>query len=494
MNKRLLSLILFSAILFSCKKEKGSTAPETLLYSKVGHNPGIYDQKGRYVILRGVNYNALGDYWQGNPAVATTKQYEENDLQLMSKNGINCVRLLFSWSKLEPVRGQYNQVYINQIKNFIEVAATYNIYVLLDMHQDAWGKYIVSPPTVTCPYPNKGWDGAPDWATITDSASTCTVDGSRESAPAVVHAFHNFWYNTNGIQDACINAWKALVKQTASYSNVVGYDLLNEPGLGYDLLSEEADKFSSFYTKAIDAVRAAENETQSYHHIIFFETTVTWNGQGFPYIPNSGFTSDDNIIFGAHTYFEAISYAYSIEAGYDFLLSVAAVYQTAMFVGEYGFFDNPAADVSKLKRFAKKEDSCMAGSTWWQWAQAPGDPHGMSWDGTQYANTSLHLIEIDKNGNFTGTKNDLFLNVLNRSRPNAIWGKPIKFSSNPDDGTMHLEANAAAEGITTLWIPDRFGIPVITGTNVVSTQLNSVSGGYLADVKVNGNYTIEVGF
>ena len=215
-------------LLFSCKKEGVNTIPETLLYAKRGENPGIYDQQGRFIILRGVNYNVLGDYWQGNVSVANTKPYEENDLQMMASYGVNCVRLLFSWSKLEPVQGQYNQNYINQIKSVIETAAKYNIYVLLDMHHDAWGKYIVTPLTETCEKPNKGWDGAPDWATITDGVSTCTVDGSRESAPAVYHAFQNFWDNTNGIQDAAINAWKTLVKQTAKYSNVIGYDLLNE--------------------------------------------------------------------------------------------------------------------------------------------------------------------------------------------------------------------------------------------------------------------------
>lgn len=492
--RKLFFFIVSCTLLISCKKDNTDALPEALLYATRGAQPGIYDQQGRYVLLRGVNYNVFGDYWQANPAVATTKSYEENDLQLMASYGINCIRLLFSWSKLEPTKGNYDQNYINQLKAFIEAAAKYDIYIMLDMHQDAWGKYIVTPPSVSCTFPGRGWDGAPEWATITDGASTCTVDGSRESAPAVIAAFGNFWNNTSGIQDACTNAWKELVKQTASYVNVVGYDLINEPGLGNGALDEESDKFSAFYTKTINAIRQAEKEAGAYNHIIFFETTVTWRGQAFPFIPTSDFTSDKNIVFGAHTYFEAISYAYTIEGGYDFLRTVADVYQTTMFVGEYGFFDNHAVDVFKLKRFAKKEDSCIFGSTWWQWAQAPGDPHGISWDGTQYANTSFHLIEIDKDGNYTGNKNELFLNVLSRSRPNAIHGTPVKFISDPDNGTMQLQANASKEGITTLWIPGRFGEPVISGTNVLSSKLTTVSGGYLAEVNVKGNYTINVGF
>ncbi len=493
MYKKLYFLFILSLGLFSCKKENTNVNPENLLYAKLGENAGIYDQQGRYVILRGVNYNVLGDYWQGNSTVATTKIYEENDFKLMSKYGINCIRLLFSWSRLEPTRGQYNQQYIQEIKNIIEVAAKYNIYVLLDMHQDAYGKYIVTPTSAACENPNKGWDGAPEWATITDNKSTCTSDGTRESAPAVFHAWQNFWDNSNGIQDACISAWNALVKQTAKYPNIVGYDLINEPSLGYKPINQEADKLGKFYRKVINSIRVAEEEN-AFHHIIFFEMSVTWNGQQIPFIPIPGFTTEENIIFAPHTYFEAISYQLTIEQGLDLLYSLSKLYSMSTFIGEFGFFGNPSEDVNKYKRFAKKEDDNFTGSTWWQWSQAPGDPHGISWDGTQYGNTSMHLIELDKNGIFTGNVNEFYLNVLSRSRPNAICGSPILLISNPEDGTMELQAKTTQEGTTTLWIPDRFGEPKTTGTNIISSTFIKIDGGYKADIKVNGNYKIEVNF
>ena len=106
----------------------------------------------------------------------------------------------------------------------------------------------------------------------------------------------------------------------------------------------------------------------------------------------------------------------------------------------------------------------------------------------------MHLVEVDKVGNFTGVKNEYYLNVLNRTRPNAIFGKPVKLISNPDNGTMELQAKSSTQGVTILWIPDRFGEPQISGTNVVSTTLNKVEGGYQAAVKVNGNYNIRIGF
>ena len=491
--KRILLLFFLSAFLFSCKKEDTHVIPDELLYSVRGVNPGIYDQQGRYILLRGVNYNVLGDYWQGNPAVATTKQYEADDIALMAKYGINCIRLLFSWSALEPERGKYNEEYIHRIQQVIEEAAKYHIYILLDMHQDAWGKYIATPAPAVCSSPNKGWDGAPQWATITDFESTC-VSGGRETAPAVIHAFQNFWDNTDGINDACIKAWQVLVEATSKYSNVVGYDLINEPNLGYNTVNEDARKLSTYYGKLIKSIRSAEQQPNSYLHIIFFEMTITSNGSAFPFIPYPDFTYDKNIIFAPHLYFEAISNELTIEQGFDLVNVVSKLFNTSMFIGEWGFFGDPNSDVSKVKRFALQEDKFVVGSTWWQWSQAPGDPHSISWDGTQYGNTSMALIELDKNGNFTGNVNDVYLKVLSRTRPCAIYGKPVKLISNPDDGTMHLEANSNSEGITTLWIPDRFGEPNIDGNNVVSFQLSKIEGGYIAKVKVKGNYNINVHF
>ena len=153
-------------------------------------------------------------------------------------------------------QSRYDNAYVQQLVTVIEEAAKYDMYVLLDMHQDAWGKYIATPTDSTCAYPAKGWDGAPEWATLTDGASTCMVNGSRESAPAVYHAFQNFWDNTNGIQDNCINAWKHLVAATCSYENVLGYDLLNEPSLGYkDPEAEQLNKLTNFYGNLVTAIR-----------------------------------------------------------------------------------------------------------------------------------------------------------------------------------------------------------------------------------------------
>ncbi len=106
----------------------------------------------------------------------------------------------------------------------------------------------------------------------------------------------------------------------------------------------------------------------------------------------------------------------------------------------------------------------------------------------------MHLLETNAAGNYTGERNELYLNVLGRSRPLAIHGKPRSLTSNPDDGIIKLKANEETEGKTLLWVPDRFGMPVISGTNATLEQISKVEGGYHVTVNVSDLYELEVSF
>ena len=495
MFKFKLSLLILCLFFFSCNNdEQAIDTSGLLLKAERYHNPGVYDQQGRYMLLRGVNLNTLGDYWEANPNVPATAPYEADHFRLMASYGFNVVRLLVHWSELEPERGQYNYEYIAEIQQAIEDAANQGIYTLLDMHQDAWGKYVASSEEENCEFPAVGWDGAPLWATLDEGASTCK-EGSRESAPIVATSFRNLWNNTDGIQDAFIAMWQELVRNTAHYPMVVGYDAFNEPSLGNGSYFTQGNRYATFLDKLVKAIRVAENESGGLEHIFFFETTVTWNGQEVPATPGFGFTNDDNIVFAPHNYFEVIIQdLLTLEQGAQLFQTLANQYGTHCFIGEWGVFNNLLGNLPKLKRFAVVEDEFLMGSTWWQWCQAPGDPHGINWAGDSYSQTSLHLVEIDASGNYTGVINELYLNVLGRSRPLAIHGKPVTFSSNPDDGTMYLKAKSDVQGETILWVSDRFGTPIISGVGVELNETLQVEGGYHVSVKVDGVYEVAINF
>src|SRR3954451_1947065 len=157
------------------------------LHATRGDDARVVDDQGRQVLLRGVNLNVLGDYYQANADYPTVIPATDADWAEMQSEGIDVVRLLMSWSSLEPTRGMIDHDYLQRIHDAVDMAKAHDIYVVLDMHQDAFSKNTPTPAGTTCPdgsKPSIGWDGAPDWATLTNGKDTCAAAGVRELSPA----------------------------------------------------------------------------------------------------------------------------------------------------------------------------------------------------------------------------------------------------------------------------------------------------------------------
>ena len=183
---------LVGAVLVGCtdgEKDRGSGSSEApaaprlaALHATRGTNAAILDDAGREVRLRGVNVNSLGDYHQADSRLPTVVPVADPDWADMAKQGFNVVRLLVSWSSLEPARDVFDDAYIARVHDAVTAASAHGIYSVIDMHQDAWSKFISTPPGVVCASgsePAIGWDGAPQWATFTDGADTCRRDHGR---------------------------------------------------------------------------------------------------------------------------------------------------------------------------------------------------------------------------------------------------------------------------------------------------------------------------
>ena len=189
----------------------------------------IVDGHGRTVLLRGVNVNQLGDYFQPNPEVPATLPLERSDFERIASLGMNTVRLLVHWSRLEPQPGVRDDAYLAEIRQAVEWADELGLWVVLDMHQDAWGKYIATDRNEQCPPPQShatGWDGAPEWATFTDGLPRCRTL-LREVSPAVAQAFESFWLDRPaadgvGIQQHLIDTWAWLASEFKNSPTVAG--------------------------------------------------------------------------------------------------------------------------------------------------------------------------------------------------------------------------------------------------------------------------------
>src|SRR6478672_7599578 len=77
-------------------------APLPRLHATHGASAAVRDSSGAQVLLRGVNVNQVGEYFQANPDLPPTVPLTQDDFHDIAQLGFNSVRLIVSWSALEP--------------------------------------------------------------------------------------------------------------------------------------------------------------------------------------------------------------------------------------------------------------------------------------------------------------------------------------------------------------------------------------------------------
>ena len=476
-----------------------SVASEYALHIKRGNKSAIVDANERTVLLRGVNLNALGDYYQANPNSPTVIPANKTDFEEMQNLGFNVVRLILSWSFLEPLPGMIDEAYLQKIHNFVDLAKAHGMYTVLDMHQDAWGKYIASDGSENCGFfePSIGWDGAPEWATITEGLSTCRVPGLRELSPATAKAFENFWHNKNGIQDNLINVWKRLAVEFADEPAVAGYDLINEPNFGISLGWSQTFLMGKFYTKALKAIRKAERSVPGgFEHIGFFEPSAEWSAFGITLPPLGFFYFDNNIVFSPHLYSGSITITGDVASGFKHAKNIANIYRAPFWSGEWGWFGKNTE--SGIWEYAQHEDAYLVGGAVWSWKQACGDPHTQKvWNGRVVHDTQHQLNITYCPGNIEGGISPEYKTVISRAYPKYSPGELIELSSDPFTGELTLRGKTESPGTLSLWVPrsDRVDIPVVRNSSGEPTNPNvsNISAdGYVVDLMVSGLYEVSI--
>lgn len=175
------------------------------------------DGQGRTVVFNGINHvNKNRD--QGYVCADDSLTFRK-----FRDWGFNLVRYGIIWDRLEPAPGVIDTAYLAEIDRRVRWAGQNGIYLLLDMHQDL--------------YSYQWADGAPEWATITDSLPHVTGAMWSDAylmSPALRRAFDHFWNNTPasdsvGLMDHYVAVWRAVAARYADSVWVVGYDVMNEP-------------------------------------------------------------------------------------------------------------------------------------------------------------------------------------------------------------------------------------------------------------------------
>ena len=487
-------------------------AAADLLPLHVGHaaSPAIRDSAGRQVLLRGVNVNGLGDYGRPRPSLPATLPLRAGDFRRMSAFGFDVVRIVVNWSKLEPRRGEFNQAYVARIRKRVRFAAAQGVYSVIDMHQDAWSRYLTPPSGQACPRsspPAVPWDGAPRWATITDGLSTCTVNASRNSA-ASQRAFQSFWLDRDGIQSELVLTWRRLAKALAANPAVAGWDLLNEPNPGETTGSEESAVLGDYYRSVIAAIREGEAARRGgFPHIAFFEPTSAWQGASpQSHRPPPGFTDDPNVVYAPHAYAGSLGssatgdWREAINSQFRVVSGESALYGAPAWVGEYGWFGTPRRFEPRIAYFARKLDAHLWGAAWWQWVNPCGNPAAFrdALDRTPAEVVgNLHRFRCPAGRRLAPPATTA--RILERPYPRAAPGLLTELRSHPRTAGFRLRgespANTTANCHLVIWIPMRGKRhPFVRGAGADRIGIRRVRGGWLANACVTGSYRLHGGY
>ncbi|MCU0668909.1 MAG: glycoside hydrolase family 5 protein [Myxococcota bacterium] len=347
------------------------------------HGGRIADAHGREVLLRGVNVNAFVEYAVYDASRFTTYPFTEADADEIASYGWNAVRLLLSWSRVEPQPGVYDDTYLDAIEAAVLALQRRGIYSIVDLHQDAWGPSLAARPDEVCPAgesPAFGWDGAPAWATFDANRRRCTPPLGREFSPAVIAAFQSFWNDAPaadgvGIRTHYVRMLGHVAARLSAHDAVAGYDVMNEPNV-YVFFPGHFDALSDLYAQAFAEIRAAEDAAGHPHRMLFFEPSIAWGNLPGEVPP---FPNDGQIVYAPHIYQGGLDSTPLDATPFERAIQESAEFYggAPILSGEWGGDPRRAADPNDdyFLLHQRLQDEFRISATLWTWREACGDPH-----------------------------------------------------------------------------------------------------------------------
>ena len=450
----------------------------------------LIDQYGREVYFHGVNaVYKIPPYAPRTDAFDPVHSLVEEDMQTLSRLGLNVIRLGLMWPGAEPERGRYNESYYETIRSIVDTAYKHDIYTILDLHQDvlseefcgegvpAWavesGDGIAFPFPLSAPYNHTGTRPTPEQcARHTWSDYYITEE--------VGIAFEKIYKNSNGLLDSLATFWKKSASEFKDHASVIGYELMNEPWLGdfyhhpsyLDPFKTDQENLSPAYDKISSAIREVDTE-----HIIMFES-VTWAdlGTGFKEVPG-GDEYQNRSVLSYHYYFPPDMP--DVDEQFQVRMGDLAKLKCGGFLTEYLMCGSDVESLNKLL------DTC--------------DKYKQSWTGWMY---KLY-------GNITGDCGALFDAItgefdqkkaksLSRTYPQVVAGEVESISFNTQDYEFNLVYRTSMHipnTVTQIYLNAKLGYwdtPIVAVTTEIKYKVNISENIVLIEHEQANNATIRV--
>jgi endoglycosylceramidase len=350
--------------------------------------------------------------------------------------GFDVLRLPINWSGVEPTRGAYDEAYLDRVDAAVACAADAGLFVLIDLHQDAYSKEI-------------GEDGAPLWAIDpppTELLGGPLTDlGSRRTSGQVLDAFRTFFAidDPSGLQASFATMLEHVATRWATHPAVIGFELFNEPIAG----TAELD---AFHARATAAIRAAAPEK-----LVVFEPISIRNLTDFIPLPAEP-TTDVSAVYAPHIYtyvFQADQTAFQNATFEDLENSVRAArtesdaWHTPLFIGEFGAgpTDDPA-HARWMQTQMQLHDHYFASDAYWLWKED--------------SQASWGLFDHDA-ATGTWTERPLVVEWVSRIHVARIAGTPASLESSPSGDRIELELASSIDAPNIVYIPERFATTAV---------------------------------
>ena len=302
----------------------------------------IVDGNGNPIILRGINYVEITNWFQRLSNISELRQIQGW--------GFNVIRLPIYWEKLEPEQGVVNHTFIIEyIDLVVNWCQNNSIYLILDMHQ--WhtsSHFIYEPINVSHGI------GFPLWM--------CEGYDTEDQF------LYDWWKNTvkNGPDawERFTDIWCILAERYRNYSYLAGYDIFNEPNRPSGIAEEELNSeiLPEFYEYVIRRILKVDP-----HHLFFFE------GQDGDTKPTLGKPKiRAKLVYSQHAYTENDSLV-ACQRLIERATSKTLKWRIPLWIGEFGASKNVESFAYNMTRALNEKMGAGECSGWCWWCYLAGE-------------------------------------------------------------------------------------------------------------------------
>ena len=190
-------------------------------------NGNFVGPQGRILLFHG--FNSV----YKKPPYFNAKDVDDSRLKYFRSWGFNVVRLGVLWHPSFPLApGQVNDTYLKSIERQVDRFADAGLYVIVDMHQDSlssmFGSYDAIPLWLLKSFPKPPWFFQYPWPRRTPASG----DWQGYTTYACQKAFQDIYNNESNAWNHWGDFWVEVASRLKNRSNVLGYELINEPFAG----------------------------------------------------------------------------------------------------------------------------------------------------------------------------------------------------------------------------------------------------------------------